>query len=233
MRKHWTWGRAVSAAVVVAALGTPALAQETGWVAGATLGSSSFKGYELEQFADNVDDSDTGFGIFGGYQFSPFFMLLGGLTDLGALNADSGSDYVPPEGKAGGRAAGRVARRALRAEFEPNGPFDDTIEAKGFHVTAVGIAPIAPRVALLASLGLFAWDQDVDYSDLSGDFSESASGTSALYGAGVGVELGASKRWAMHLMWTRHSSVGDLDKTGHENDIDLLSVGASYSFGTR
>jgi OOP family OmpA-OmpF porin len=225
------WGRVVLAALVGAALGAPTQAQDAGWVAGATLGSSSFKGYELEQFADNVDDSDTGFGLFGGYQFSPYFMLLGGLTDLGALNADSGSDYVPPEGDRQQPAPYRAARRPHRAEFEPVGPFDDTIEAKGFHVTAVGIAPIAPRVALLGSVGLFAWDQDVDYSDLSGDFSESASGTSALYGAGVGVKLGAANQWAMHLMWTRHSSVGDLDKTGHENDIDLLSVGATYSFG--
>jgi len=174
-----------------------------GWFVGMTAGESTFGDYELDDEASSKDDSDTGLAVFGGYQINPYFAVGGGFVDLGELNA-SGKKF---------------------------GGFEDKLEADGIEAFAMGILPVSDRVSLFAHTGLFSWDQTVTYSDSFEDFKGDASGTDLLYGAGVNFDIFQEAGFNIHLVWTQYKKVGDLDETGHQNDIDLISFGFTYLFG--
>jgi OOP family OmpA-OmpF porin len=69
-----------------------AFAQDSGWYVGASVGQSSFKdgctGVSGTGFT--CEDTDTAFGVFGGYQVNKYFGAELGYTDLGKITA-SGS----------------------------------------------------------------------------------------------------------------------------------------------
>lgn len=212
----------LSLAVVMIAMiaGTaPAMALDgSSWFATVSLGQSKFKGYELESEATSLDDTDTAWMIQGGYRFGGFFGVSAGYADLGALEAE-GQGYVIPD-ETGAPPPPQI------------GGFTDTIEASGLVALGHGFLPLGGgQVQLYVSLGFFAWDQDVDYLDEGGPFNESASGTDPAYGAGVNVFLGPQRTLSAQAGWMRFMNVGDLDKTGHENDIDFFGASLVYHFG--
>jgi OOP family OmpA-OmpF porin len=75
----------VAAAAVISPL---AAAQDSGWYIGASVGQSTFKD-SCSGLPGGVscDDSDTAFGVFGGYQFNKYFGGELGYTDLGKTQA--------------------------------------------------------------------------------------------------------------------------------------------------
>lgn len=199
-----------------------AQAAEQGWFAGAHVGPTKFKGYELEGDADKLDDSDKGWAVEGGYRWG-LFALSVGYSDLGQLEASAGSDYQPPEG----RSARGVKPRGVPIFTG----FEDRIEASGATVFGTGILPLSSRVQLLGHAGLYRWKQKVDYREPGFSSNLSASGTDPMFGFGVNVFLTPTGTWSISTSYMRHLNVGNLDKTGHENDIDMISIGTVYHFG--
>ncbi len=193
----------------------PTLAQAA-WLAGANGGSTEFGDYELEAEADSLDDSDTGWSIYGGYRFSPYFALTSGYVDLGALDASAEGDEMPV--------------LSARKQVGPGG-FTDKIEADGFVLWGHGVLPLSARAQGFASVGIFFWNQDVTYEDFEGPWQGSSSGSSLAYGLGFNVFLTPAQNSSITVSWQRFPDVGDLDETGHENDVDFFSAGFVLHFG--
>ena len=182
----------------------PAAAQstDTGWFVGGDIGPSSFGDYELEAQSTVLDDDDVAWSIFGGYQVMSHFGASLAWVDLGQLNA-SGPAF---------------------------GGFSDVIEADGLEVMATGMLPLG-QVDLFAEVGLFSWNQDVTYSDAGGPFRGDASGESPIYGVGANWDIIQDDGIGLTFSWKRYSDVGDFDRTGHENDVDVIAAGAYFLFG--
>ena len=90
-------------------------AEPTGFYAGAGVGQSIVD----EWFAD---DEDTGYQVFGGYQFTPYFGLEAAYTDFGDVDATGG--------------AGRLEADTLSLTAVGTVPFTDRFSAyakAGFH----------------------------------------------------------------------------------------------------
>ncbi|ANM30862.1 hypothetical protein ABI59_16695 [Acidobacteria bacterium Mor1] len=200
--------------------GSTAASDGASWFTGFSPGQSKFNDYELADQANSLDDTDTGYMVRGGYRFLAVFAASVGYVDLGSLRASSGiGDYVPP-GEFDGPGV----------DGDPIFGFDDRIEVDGFAGWAHGILPVGGgKAQLFGSLGLFAWDQQVTYTDPVEDFRGSASGTDLAFGAGANVFL--NKNLSLELTYTRFNDVGDRNVTGHQNDIDLISAGVVYHWG--
>ena len=183
-------------------LASPALAG-VGWFTGVVVGESEFGDYELQAQSDSIDDGDTSFFAYGGYQINKYFSVGAGYADLGELNA-SGAAF---------------------------GGFTDRLEATGFSAFTMGTLPLGKKISVFAMTGTFSWDQDVTYQDSFGPFVGNSSGTDLMYGAGVIWDILGDRGLHVHAAWNTFENVGDLAVTGHENDITLVSVGASYLFG--
>lgn len=157
----------------------------------------------------SIDDTDTSFNLFAGYQFMPYVSGELGYIDLGKFNI-------------------AAAGTSLGTPLEVSGD----IKAKGWTLSVVGTYPIQPNFLLLGRLGIFRWDADLGVSVYSGGVfigsaSESASGTDPLYG--VGVQWNVNKQFGVRGEWTRYSNVGDQNTTG-QSDVDNLSISVLYNF---
>jgi predicted porin len=193
-----------SCAVAVLLLGSGAVAAE-GWFVGAGLGKTDLKDYYCYDCPDitSIDDTDTGFYFNGGYRFSENFALAGEYVDLGTT-------------KAGGPDV------------------DDKLEATGFGLVAVGILPLSSRFELFGKLGLFRWSQDVNYESEGWSGSGDFSGTDPSFGLGVTYYFDEQKNLAVQGEWRRFKDIGESIEEnpdlGHQNDIDMFSIGISYHF---
>jgi OmpA-OmpF porin, OOP family len=114
-----------------------------GWLAGGGVGTSVNQDYDCIGCGPigTVDDSGTGFKLFGGFLFHRNFAVLGGFARL----ADT-------------RATGPL-------------PFTDQLEVNGPYLTAVAILPLGANFELFASAGVFRWNQDVTFNGAGGSFS--------------------------------------------------------------
>ena len=98
-----------------------ASAQDSGWYLGANVGQSKSKiddgqitnsllsgGLVTTSISDR--DHDTGFKVFGGYQFNKYFAFEGGYFDLGKFGFTSNT---PPAGTLNGRAISLIGSVTL------------------------------------------------------------------------------------------------------------------------
>jgi outer membrane protein OmpA-like peptidoglycan-associated protein len=206
MRFHFTKQclrkSAISSGLLALALaGGPAHAGN--FFVGGTIGQVDIGNYELEAVSTSLDDTDTGYRVFGGWRFNKYFAVGVSYLDLGELQASGDS------------------------VLEPN--FTDSIEATGYEAWMAAFWPLGERFSLFGTLGAFSWDQDVDYADDLGPFNGSSDGTDLTYGAGVNFAI--TKHFGMHATYTFYPDVGSIADTGHRNDRDFYGIGFSYLFG--
>jgi hypothetical protein len=184
-----------------------ATASAQGFFAGGSIGTASQQEYEIGGPISMIDDSDDSVRVFGGYLISPIQGVVVSRIDLGEPN------YAGPA----------------------FGGFTDRLSAEGWDISwIIGWTPGAQdRVSLFGTLGVFAWDQDVTYEDPLGTFEYRDEGTSFSYGIGTEFNFSAdgSNAWGVHLEYQLFKNVGDTRNSGHENDRDVLSLGATYHFG--
>ena len=117
---------------------------EGNWFVGAGVGQSSNRDYECTGCGApiaSLDDSGTGFKVFGGYKFNQHVAVLGGYANLADTDATG---------------AGAV--------------WTDTLEVHGFYVAAQAVLPINDVIELFAIAGMFRWDQTVTFNGASGSF---------------------------------------------------------------
>ena len=113
----------------------------------------------------SVDERDTGFKIFAGYQLTRNFALEGYYANLGTY--DLTVSTTGPVVTGGGE-----------------------VEIKGFGIDAVGILPFNSALSGLARIGIFRWDTDtsVHATGPGGTASGSDSGDGTDLKFGVGLE---------------------------------------------
>ena len=149
-------------ATIAALLLMTASAANASFYVGGSLGQTSS---DVDAFGDvsgsgiEVDDSDTGFKVFGGYNFFKFLSVEAAYVDVSGPAAE----MTVPE------------------------PMTVSTSADGFAVEAVGVMPVGVKFQLFAELGFFMWDGQAEVSSPSFSGSGgSGDGTDPTYGVGFG-----------------------------------------------
>lgn len=192
-----------------------AVADDTGWYVGANVGqsrakiddariTSSLLGSGFTTTSLTNDDRDTGYKIFGGYQFNKNFALEGGYFDLGEFG--------------------------YTATTLPAGTLNGNIKLKGLNLDAVGILPITDKFSAFGRVGV-NYAQAKDSFTGAGAISVSnpnPSKNETNYKFGLGLQYALTDSLAVRAEAERYRIN---DAVGNRGDIDLFSVGLVYRFG--
>lgn len=210
-------GAALGLVALVTFASPPVLANEaiSGWYGGANAGQSRARiddprisrSLQENGFASSItdDDRDTGYKIFGGYQFNRNLALEGGYFDLGKF--------------------GYTARTT------PSGTLNGSSRIRGLNLDLVGTLPITDKFSAFARVGL-------NYADARDAFSGSGavrvlnpspSKREANYKFGVGAQYAFTDALAMRVEAERYRIN---DAVGNRGDVDLVSLGLIYRFGS-
>lgn len=192
----------LAAVLTLSAMSSGALAQDRGWLAGVSYGASN-----ADQACDGIpvscDKRDTGWKVFGGYQFNPNLAVELAYVGLGKVTANGVIGGVPVNAEA---------------------------EGEGWEVSVVGKFPFSQTFSILGRIGAFHWE--VDATATAGvpalaRVTANANGTDLTYG--LGLEYNFSRTISGRLEWQRFNSVGDTSTTGG-SDVDLFTVGVAVRF---
>ncbi len=204
--------------VALAIMASPfAMADDSGWYAGANVGQSRATiddaritsglldgGFTSAAILD--DDRNTGYKIYGGYQFNRNFALEGGYFDLGKFG--------------------------FNATTVPAGTLNGTIGLRGLNLDLVGTLPITQRFSAFGRLG-------VNYADAKDSFTGTGlvkvlnanpSQRDTNLKVGLGVQYAFNESLALRTEIERYRIN---DAVGNKGDIDLVSIGLIYRFGAK
>jgi OOP family OmpA-OmpF porin len=204
--------------VALAALASPfAVADDIGWYGGANVGQSRAKidderirsgllsgGLTTSSITD--DDRDTGYKIYGGYQFNKNFAVEGGYFNLGKFG--------------------------YTATTVPAGTLNGNIKLRGLNLDLVGILPITEKFSAFARAGLHHSEARDSFSGtgLVRVSNPNPSKRDTNYKFGLGVQYAFTEALAMRAEVERYRIN---DAVGNKGDIDLVSVGLLYRFGDK
>ncbi|HKK05264.1 MAG TPA: porin family protein [Gammaproteobacteria bacterium] len=163
-------------AFVLLGLGVgPAQAQTGHMYIGASAGSTSFD-TGITALTASLDDSSTGFKVYGGYNLSPNVAVELSYADLGSAEVT-------------GNIGDRFIADGYLFEFTVNNAhikFEGTLVGAGARFRL----PVSRTFNIHARLGLASWNVDTTaYAPGVPGASSSNSGTDPYYGAGVGWEF--------------------------------------------
>ena len=202
MRKLWVCG--LFGALV--AYGAAVSAQDTKFYVGASGGLSKarsacdFRGLPAGSTVNSCDNTDTGWKVYGGYQWTSHWGFELGYYDFGKASASATVLGVPVTAHG---------------------------EATGWQLAATGTLPITPEFDVFAKLGIH--NSDVDVRASAPGVSVSASGNSTDLAWGLGAKWNFTRNVSMRIEYERFNDVGDSNNTG-KTDIDLLSIGVMFRF---
>ncbi len=192
-----------------------AVADDTGWYAGANVGQSRAKiddpriraqllqsGLTATSIVDN--NRDTGYKLFGGYKINKNFALEGGYFNLGRFG------YV--------------------ATTVPAGTLSGNIKLQGLNFDGVGTLPLSEKFSVFGRLGLnYAQARDTFVgTGLVTVANPNPSKNQVNYKFGAGLQYDFTESLAMRLEGERYRIN---DAVGNKGDIDLYSLGLIYRFG--
>jgi OOP family OmpA-OmpF porin len=195
--------------------GSTALAEDSGWYAGINGGvtrttideeriTSSLlsSGFTVTDFSE--DDSERGYKLFGGYQFSRNFAIEGGYFDLGSYG--------------------------FTAETQPSGTLTGNIEVTGLNLDLVALLPVGERFSLFGRAGANRAEASDTFSGtgLINVPNPSRSQRDTNLKVGVGVQWAFSDRIAARLEAERYQID---DAVGNTGDIDLYSLNLLMRLG--
>jgi OOP family OmpA-OmpF porin len=204
-------------AFVAAGISPYAMADDTGWYLGGNVGQSKAKiddtkinntllsdGFTSATIIDN--DHDTGYKLFGGYQFNPYFALEGGYYDLGKFG--------------------------FNATTQPPGTLNGSIKVNGIDFDALGFIPFTEHFSAFGRVGMNYSNARDSFSGTAPlNISQPDPDKRALnYKFGVGLQYAFTDALAMRLEAERYRID---DAVGNKGDIDLVSVGLVYRFGQK
>ncbi len=199
------------------AVSLPTMAQklEPGWYGGLGVGpsrssiddkrlTSSLLSSGLTATAIDEKNNDTGYKLYGGYQFGRHFSVEGGYFDLG--------------------------RFGFSATTSPAGTLNGEIRLKGINLDAVARLPFTERFSAIGRAGLTYVDT-ADQFSRSGAVTvadPSPSKRDGGYKYGLGLQYEVSQALALRLEAERYNIN---DAVGNRGDIDMLTVGLLFRFG--
>ena len=161
-------------------------------------------GFETAQ--TSLDDTDTGWKVFGGWRFNEYIALEGTYVDFGKAKFKT-------------RTTG------------PDGTIDGKADGTAFALDVMAIARPAEWADLFVKVGGFRWDVDAKQAEVvNGEASsvkDSETGTDVK--AGIGTSFMLSDSVALRLEAEAYFNVGNKKRTG-DADIGFLSIGLSYGF---
>jgi OOP family OmpA-OmpF porin len=148
-----------------------------GFYVGGSLGQSSFDKDIVRELitSGRVDTSDTGFKVFGGYQFNRNFGLELAYVDLGKA---SYSGFAGPDPVIGGK-----------------------VEVTGVNLSAIGAWPVAPNFDVFGKIGFLSWEDKASDVTAGDPFSDKIDGTDLSFGFGANWHL--TKNVRLRVEWER------------------------------
>jgi OOP family OmpA-OmpF porin len=151
--------RTVVGLALFALVAAPAFASD--FYAGGSLGQASTDVPSTSGSGISVDDSATGFKVFGGYNVIQYFAVEASYVDGASVSMNDTSS-------------------STTASFDTS----------GFAFRAMGVLPVKEKFTLFADFGMYMWDTDATVSDGSFSASGSvADGTDPVYGIGMGWQV--------------------------------------------
>lgn len=203
--------------VALAVITSPsAIAADSGWYGGVNVGQSRAKidneritsqllGSGLTTSSITNDERDTGYKLFGGYQFNKNFALEGGYFNLGKFG--------------------------YTATTIPAGTLTGNIKLQGVNFDAVGILPFTQKFSAFGRAGVNyaqARDQFSSTGAVGVPTNPNPSKSEANYKFGLGLQYDFTESLGMRAEAERYRIN---DAVGNRGDIDLISVGLVYRFG--
>ncbi len=204
--------------VAIAAVASPyAVAADSGGYIGINVGQSRAKiddpritsnllggGFTSVSIVD--DDRDTGYKLYGGYQFNKNFALEGGYFDLGKFG--------------------------FTATTVPAGTLSGNIRLRGLNLDAVGILPINQKFSAFGRAGVNYAEARDSFAGTGAVIvtNPSPSKREANYKFGLGLQYNFTESLGMRAEAERYRIN---DAVGNRGDIDLFSLGLVYSFGAK
>ncbi|MBC7919258.1 MAG: OmpA family protein [Rhodoferax sp.] len=202
--------------VALAAMATPlAFAQIPGPYIGISAGqtqatidnkniSAGLAGQGFTTTGMSNSDKDSGYKVFGGYQFGKHFAVEGGYFDLGKFG--------------------------YTATTMPAGTMNGTIKLRGLNLDLVGILPISDSFSLSARVGTNYAEASDTFSG-SGAVNVPMNSTNK---SEANLKLGLGAQWDFSPSWGVRGELERYrinDAIGSHGDIDMASIGLVYRFG--
>jgi OOP family OmpA-OmpF porin len=170
-------------------------------------------GLDVVSADSNIDDSDTSYGLAGGYQLNDHLAFEFSYVDLGSFN-------------------NHAAVTLTDGSTESDADLVLETSASGPVVSVLGVLPIGGRFSLYGRAGLTLLSADgrarITVDGESQRASQSSDKTDPVFG--VGAEFSFSKYWALRLAWDRYLDVGTEDVSG-DIDADVVSLGIRMGGG--
>lgn len=207
--------RAIAAFLLAASSGfasAQSASSKPGWYAGLDLGRSRLgvNGSDIDGALANqgalgsssIDQSDTSYGINGGFRFNRNFAVEAAWERLGdfSYSSNTGTDTI-----------------------------DGKFKASAVSLAGVGIYPLTPNWSIYGKAGIARTTADLEATSQTGTTAVSNSshdGMGALFGAGVTYDVDGGV--FTKLGWDHYAKVGD-GSTG-QGSIDTYSVGVGMRF---
>jgi OOP family OmpA-OmpF porin len=183
---------------------TSVFAQESNWYMGASAGQTKFD-TGITPITASLDDKDSGFKIFGGYDIDKNFSVEAHYVDFGeaSLSGTNGQTF---------------RRDGTTSQFNSAASIKSKASAWGVAVIA-GI-PVTESVRPFAKVGFNRVSSELTVTSTTATSTKENS-TESLYG--VGVEYSLTKAIALRIEYEIHNGDDDLE-------AKLLSAGLKFRF---
>ena len=192
-----------------------AVADDSGWYAGANIGQSRAKIDDARITAQMLvapttavsiidDNRDTGYKLFGGYRYNKNVAVEAGYFDLGQFG--------------------------FTATTAPAGTLTGKIKLKGLNLDAVGTLPLTEKFSALGRLGLnYAQTRDSFIGTGAATvLNPNPSKNQINYKLGAGLQYDLTQSLGMRVEAERYRIN---DAVGNRGDVDMYSLGLVYRFG--
>ncbi len=194
-----------------------ASAQDSGWYLGANVGQAKSKiddaqitnsllGAGLSTTTMSDRDHDTGFKVFGGYQFNRYFAFEGGYFNLGKFGFTSNT--------------------------LPLGTLNGDLKVDGFNFDAVLSLPFTQKFSGFLRAGVINADTKDTFSGTGAVLvmNPNPSKRETNYKYGAGLQYDFTRSFGMRAEVERYRIN---DAVGGKGDVDLASIGVLFRFGRK
>jgi OOP family OmpA-OmpF porin len=199
------------ATLMLASSSVAVMAADSGWYIGASLGQSKadYSASDLKSSLEaagatgvvaSVDNTDTGYKLFGGYQLNKNIGFEAAYVNLGSLTANA--TYATPAGS----------------------PVRSNTDIDGYQLSAVGILPLNDAFSVFGKVGAFFSKSDSTATTSLTSVSANADNTDWTYGLGGNWQF--NPNIGLRAEWERFQGLG----ISKSSDADLYSLGVVYRF---